>query len=118
MSTSDRSALPLPDYDELSVGTLEHRVRSLGVPELDQLLHYEHEHADRPMVVQVLTARKRQLDAGAPLSGGNPAAFKPEAAGHGHGGSPVSPATSPEPMSPPPHGTPDQPGKPKGNRTG
>ncbi|MFF8831432.1 hypothetical protein [Streptomyces sp. NPDC015131] len=72
MSTPDRGALPLPDYDELTVGTLEHRIRELGVPELDQLLHYEHEHADRAMVVQVLTARKRQIDAGAPLSGGKP----------------------------------------------
>ncbi|MFF8289320.1 hypothetical protein ACF068_08875 [Streptomyces sp. NPDC016309] len=116
--TPDRGTLPLPDYDDLTVGTLEHRIRSLGVTELDQLLHYEHEHADRAMVVQVLTARKRQLDAGAPLSGGNPAAPRPEAAGDAQGGSPVSPATSPEPMSPPPHGTPDQRGKPKGDRTG
>ncbi|ORT60773.1 hypothetical protein [Streptomyces sp. CB03238] len=118
MTTHDRGGLPLPDYDQLPVGTLEHRIRSLSVPELDQLLHYEHEHADRAMVVQVITARKRQLDAGAPLSGGNPAASKPETAGHGQGGSRVSPATSPEPMSPPPHGTPDQQGKPKGDRTG
>ncbi|QGV81931.1 hypothetical protein [Streptomyces ficellus] len=116
--TTDHGGLPLPDYDELPVGTLEHRIRSLGVPELDQLLHYEHEHADRAMVVQVLTARKRQLDAGAPLSGGNPAAAKPEKAAPGRGGSPVSPATSQEPMSPPPHGTPAQQGKPKGDRTG
>ncbi|MGI5484128.1 hypothetical protein [Streptomyces lavendofoliae] len=116
--TTDHGGLPLPDYDQLSVGTLEHRIRALSVPELDRLLHYEHEHADRAMVVQVLTARKRQLDAGAPLSGGNPAASKPGTAGRGRGGSPVSPATSPEPASPPPHGTPDQRGKPKGDRTG
>ncbi|GGU46363.1 hypothetical protein [Streptomyces lavendofoliae] len=117
--TTDHGGLPLPDYDRLSVGTLEHRIRTLSVPELDRLLHYEHQHADRAMVVQVLTARKRQLDAGAPLSSGNPAAFKPGTAGQGRGGSPVSPATaSPEPANPPTHGAPDQRGEPKGDRTG
>ncbi|MDN3292853.1 hypothetical protein QWM81_02085 [Streptomyces ficellus] len=116
MSTPDRGELPLPDYDQLPVGTLEHRIRSLGTEELNQLLHYEHTHADRAMVVQVLTSRKRQLEAGATPSGGDPNAFRPETAHQGHGGSRVSPATSPQPLSPPPHGTPDQPGKPKGNR--
>ncbi|WP_031071106.1 hypothetical protein [Streptomyces sp. NRRL S-118] len=115
MSTADRGELPLPDYDQLSVGTLEHRIRALSAEDLTQLLHYEHEHADRPMVVQVLTARKHQLDQGATPSGGDPAAWRPEQAGQARGGSPVTPATSPQPMSPPPHGTPDQSGKPKGN---
>ncbi|CAL9281457.1 MULTISPECIES: hypothetical protein [unclassified Streptomyces] len=117
MTTPDRGALPLPDYDQLPVGTLESRIRSLQPDELDRLLRYEEEHAGRPQVVQLLTSRKRQLDAGAEPTGGDPTAFRPEQAGHATGGSPVSPATSPQPHSPPPHGTPDQRGKPKGNRT-
>ncbi|MET9804427.1 hypothetical protein [Streptomyces sp. NPDC006368] len=116
MSTTDHGGLPLPDYDQLSVGTLEHRIRALDTEQLNQLLHYEHEHADRAMVVQVLTARKHQLDQGATPSGGDPTALRPEQASGGRGGSRVSPATSPQPMSPPPHGTPAQSGKPKGNR--
>ncbi|WP_149182861.1 hypothetical protein [Streptomyces sp. TRM49041] len=117
MTPSDRGGLPLPDFDHLPVGTLEHRIRSLRSDELDRLLRYEHEHADRAHVVQLLASRKRQLDEGATPSGGDPSAFRPEQAERTRGGSPVSPATSPEPSSPPPHGTPDQRGKPKGDRT-
>ena len=37
---------------------------------------------------------------------------------HSHGDRlQVSPATSPQPLGPPPHGTPDQRGRPKGDRT-
>ncbi|WP_175409634.1 hypothetical protein [Streptomyces sp. TRM64462] len=117
MSTSERGDLPLPDYDHLPAGALEHRIRSLRAEELDRLLHYEHEHADRHPVVQLLATRKRQLSEGAAPSGGDPAAFRPEQAERARGGSAVSPATSPQPSSPPPHGTPDQRGKPKGDRT-
>ncbi|MFG3496363.1 hypothetical protein [Streptomyces sp. NPDC047928] len=117
MTTSDRGGLPLPDFDQLPVGTLQHRIRSLGSDDLDQLLRYERQHAHRTQVEQLLTSRKRQLDAGAAPSGGDPEGFRPERAGHAEGGSPVSPATSPQPSSPPPHGTPDQRGKPKGDRT-
>ncbi|OII69780.1 MULTISPECIES: hypothetical protein [unclassified Streptomyces] len=117
MSTPDRGDLPLPDYDQLPAGSLEHRIRSLRPDEVARLLKYEHEHADRPPVVQLLASRKRQLEEGAQPSGGDPGAYRPEQSQRGRGGSPVSPATSPEPSSPPPHGTPDQRGKPKGNRT-
>ncbi|MFJ8692744.1 hypothetical protein [Streptomyces roseolilacinus] len=117
MTTHDRGGLPLPDFDHLPVGALESRIRSLQADELDRLLQYEHEHADRTQVVQLLTSRRHQLDEGAEPTGGDPSAFRPEQAGRAAGGSPVSPATSPQPSSPPPHGTPDQPGKPKGNRS-
>lgn len=106
---------PLPDYDELSVGELEHRVRSLSHSELTDLITYEREHAARTPVIELLTARRQQLEAGAePSPGGSP---PPPAHGEGAAGrSPVSPAGAGEPVHPPPHGTPDQPGSPKGDR--
>ncbi|CAL9611477.1 hypothetical protein [Streptomyces sp. enrichment culture] len=116
MADPARSALPLPDYDHLPVGGLESRVRSLSAGEVEELLAYERTHADRLPVTEVLTARLDQLRAGAEPTSGDPTALRPEQDA-ARGGSPVSPATSPQPFSPPPHGTPDQRGKPKGDRT-
>ncbi|MEU2876527.1 hypothetical protein [Streptomyces sp. NPDC007070] len=111
-----RSTLPLPDYDHLPLGALEGRVRSLSAGEVEELLAFERTHADRLPVTEVLTARLEQLKSGAEPRGGDPTALRPEQGGT-RAGSPVTPATSPQPSSPPPHGTPDQRGKPKGNRT-
>ncbi|MFI2642241.1 hypothetical protein [Streptomyces sp. NPDC018610] len=111
-----RSSLPLPDYDHLPLGSLESRVRSLSAGEVEELLAYERTHADRLPATEVLTARLEQLRSGAEPSQGDPAALRPEQGGS-RAGSPVTPATSPQPSSPPPHGTPDQRGKPKGDRT-
>ncbi|WP_409474145.1 hypothetical protein [Streptomyces sp. HC307] len=116
MADPGRSTLPLPDYDHLPIGGLEARVRSLTAEEVEELIAYERTHADRVPVNELLTARLEQLKAGAEPTSGDPAALRPEQ-GEGHTGSPVSPATSPEPFGPPPHGTPDQRGKPKGDRT-
>ncbi|MFD7408996.1 hypothetical protein ACFV7R_41630 [Streptomyces sp. NPDC059866] len=116
MADPGRSILPLPDYDHLPIGGLEARVRSLTAEEVEELLAYERTHADRVPVTDLLTARLEQLKAGAEPTSGDPAALRPEQ-GEGRTGSPVSPATSPEPFGPPPHGTPDQRGKPKGDRT-
>ncbi|MCD7441175.1 hypothetical protein K4B79_23495 [Streptomyces lincolnensis] len=116
MADSGRSTLPLPDYDHLPIGGLESRVRSLTAAEVEELLAYERTHADRLPVTQLLSTRLEQLEAGAEPTSGDPGAFRPEQ-GADRGGSPVSPATSPQPFSPPPHGTPDQRGKPKGDRT-
>ncbi|KUN19838.1 hypothetical protein AQJ23_35925 [Streptomyces antibioticus] len=115
MADGGRSALPLPDYDHLPIGGLESRVRSLAPEEVETLLSYERTHADRLPVTELLTARLEQLDAGAEPTSGDPQALRPEQRAGRHG-SPVSPTTSPEPYSPPPHGTPDQRGKPKGDR--
>jgi len=115
MAESGRSALPLPDYDHLPAGSLESRVRSLSADEVKELLAYEHAHADRLPVTELLTARLDQLDAGAEPTSGNPGGVRPETSGP-RAGSKVSPATSPQPSAPPPHGTPDQRGKPKANR--
>ncbi|MER7174839.1 alcohol dehydrogenase catalytic domain-containing protein [Streptomyces mesophilus] len=111
-----QDALPLPDYDELPLGALQHRIRALDADALAGLLAYERGHAQRTGVLELLTERLRQVEHGSGPSGGNPAAPHPEHS-RSRKGSTVTPATSPEPMSPPPHGTPDQSGKPKGDRT-
>ncbi|MFI5570244.1 hypothetical protein ACIA6T_23475 [Streptomyces sp. NPDC051740] len=116
MADPARNALPLPDYDHLPIGGLESRIRSLSAGEVEELLAYERSHADRVPATGLLKARLEQLNAGAEPTGGDPGALRPEQ-GAGRSGSPVSPATSPQPSSPPPHGTPDQRGKPKGDRT-
>ncbi|MFE0904904.1 hypothetical protein [Streptomyces rochei] len=116
MADPARDSLPLPDYDHLPIGGLESRVRSLGAEEVEELLAYERSHADRLPATELLTARLEQLRSGARPSSGDPGAVRPEQ-GQGRSGSPVSPATSPQPFSPLPHGTPDQRGKPKGDRT-
>ncbi|KYK14043.1 MULTISPECIES: hypothetical protein [Streptomyces] len=116
MADPSRDSLPLPDYDHLPIGGLESRVRSLGAEEVEELLAYERSHADRLPATELLTARLEQLRSGARPSSGDPGAVRPEQ-GQGRSGSPVSPATSPQPFSPPPHGPPDQRGKPKGDRT-
>ncbi|MHA4819589.1 hypothetical protein ACXZ65_35135 [Streptomyces aculeolatus] len=106
--------LPLPDYDGLQPGDLEDRVRTLSRQELEQLLTYEREHADRRQVVELLRFRLRQVEAGArPASGGLGGA---SVAPPPQGTSPVTPDTAAPPIHPPPHGTPQQPGRPKGDR--
>ncbi|MEE1930115.1 hypothetical protein V1J52_18315 [Streptomyces sp. TRM 70351] len=115
MSTSRRDELPLAGYDDLPVGDLEHRIRALDAGQLKELLGYEREHAARRPVEELLTARLGQLeDGGSPSPGGSEPGGVQGAGSRA--GSPVTPATSPEPIHPPPHGTPDQRGKPKGNR--
>ncbi|MGI5373071.1 hypothetical protein ACQEV2_02155 [Streptomyces sp. CA-251387] len=116
MADPARHTLPLPDYDHLPIGGLESRVRSLTAGEVEELLAYERSHADRLPVTELLATRLEQLQSGAEPTSGDPGALRPESGAH-QGGSPVSPATSAQPFSPPPHGTPDQRGKPKGDRT-
>ncbi|MER6347119.1 hypothetical protein ACWC10_10495 [Streptomyces sp. NPDC001595] len=115
MAESGRDALPLPDYDHLPLGGLESRVRSLSASQVEELIAYERTHADRLPVTELLSARLDQLHGGASPTSGDPSAIRPEQ-GQGRSGSSVSPATSAHPLSPPPHGTPDQRGKPKGDR--
>jgi hypothetical protein len=101
-------APPVPDYDGLRVGEIGHRIRALTPQELAALLRYERQHADRAGVVQLIRARQAALDGGQPSPGGRgPAA--PEGTSEG------SAATPGPPLSPPPHGTPHQSGKPKGD---
>ncbi|MTE21761.1 hypothetical protein F0L17_22120 [Streptomyces sp. TRM43335] len=114
MSNTEHGELPFPDYDHLSAGELEHRIRSLSQEDLDRLLRHEREHGNRAHMVTLLTARLHQLQEGSPRS---PGSAEPPAGPPGEsGGSRVTPATSPQPYHPPPHGTPDQAAKPKGDR--
>ncbi|WP_037570359.1 hypothetical protein [Phaeacidiphilus oryzae] len=113
--TGHSDDLPLPEYDQLSVSTIAQRIRPLGGEQLEELLTHEGDHAARPAVLEVLTARLHELESGAePSPGGeDPAAGPP---GRPAGGSPVSPSTARTPVHPPPHGNPAQPARPKGDR--
>jgi hypothetical protein len=110
---TEPTALPVPDYDHLTVGDLAHRIRSLDEDALETLLAYEHAHADRLPVVQALSARLEQVRSGASISDGDPSAPSAQAAPPADAGSPVQPATSGPAMNPPSHGVPTNPAQPR-----
>ncbi|MFC4469756.1 hypothetical protein ACFPH6_35535 [Streptomyces xiangluensis] len=116
MSHTDRDTLPLPDYDHLPLGGVRTRIRALSADQVEQILAYERAHADRTPVVEVIKARLAELASGAEPTGGDPTAVRPEQSPQ-RAGRTVSPATAAEATHPPPHGTPDQRGRPKGNQT-
>ncbi|CAA9439270.1 MAG: hypothetical protein AVDCRST_MAG35-3150 [uncultured Quadrisphaera sp.] len=113
MTTSD---LPIPDYDHLALGDLTGRVRSLDRAQLEVLIGFEEQHGARAPVLQVMRARRDQLDAGAqPSSGdptppGTPSSVAPSSAS---GDSKVGTATTGPPVNPPSHGTPTNPAQPR-----
>jgi hypothetical protein len=115
MTAPDHRNLPLPDYDHLPLPSLAQRIRSLTADQINQLLLYEREHADRPAAVRIFLDRLAELAAGeSPSPGrqhGGPDYPEPPA-----GGSPVTPQTAGPPASPPPHGVPAQPAQPKADR--
>jgi hypothetical protein len=104
-------ALPLPDYDDLPVGSLQARVRTLDADGVRRLVEYEKAHADRPAVLQVLGRRAAELQAGAQPTGGSPLAFQPETQRHAGTARPT-PAEGP-PQNPPSHGDPSNPAQPR-----
>jgi|SRR4051794_21399595 hypothetical protein len=110
---TEPAALPLPDYDHLTVGDLTHRIRSLDADALQTLLRYERDHADRLPVVQVLTTRLEEVRGGESLSSGTAAAPSAVAAPAPDAGSVVTPATSGPAMNPPSHGVPTNPAQPR-----
>ncbi|MDQ0604583.1 hypothetical protein QF037_008928 [Streptomyces canus] len=114
--TGQHDELPIPDYDHLSLGALEQRIGSLTTDELDALRRYESEHANRALVMRLLEARldRPSADTAASSDGGRGGPMTPDPP---RGGSKVTPQTAAPPLHPPPHGTPDQPAKPKANRT-
>lgn len=107
---AQRGALPLPDYDELPLGSLQHRVRALTEDELRTLLEHEQAHANRVPVVELLTNRIEDLERGAEPSGGDQSEA-PEAPGHSRHGSPVGPSGPAEPSDETAHGTRGETGK-------
>lgn len=58
------SELPIPDFDHLPEGALAHHIRSLCEEEdVQRVLEYEHEHANRLAVTLVLERRLSALRA-------------------------------------------------------
>jgi hypothetical protein len=110
---SEPAALPVPDYDHLTVGDLAHRIRSLEADDLETLLAYEREHADRLPIVQELSVRLEQVRSGARMSDGDASAPSAQAAPPADSGSPVQPATSGPAINPPSHGVPTNPAQPR-----
>ncbi len=100
MAHSDE--LPIPDYDQLSLPDLRHRVRSLEEGPLRRLFDHETEHGNRIPVLEVLHARLKELHDGAEPSPGDPAKT-PRVTG-ARGDSPVSEATAASPRPPLRHG--------------
>ncbi|KAA0095437.1 hypothetical protein CIW49_23610 [Mycolicibacterium sp. P1-18] len=94
--------LPLADYDQLTLGDLQHRIRSLSEDSLRTVLNHECGHAARVPVLEILEARLRELEAGAEPSGGDPSRA-PRVQGT-PGGSQVSQATAADSGTPLRHG--------------
>jgi hypothetical protein len=94
--------LPIPDYDQLPLTELRHRVRALDDGQLKTLFEHETAHGNRIPVLEVLHARSKEIHDGAEPSSGDPAKT-PRVTG-ARGGSPVSEATAAEPTSPLRHG--------------
>jgi hypothetical protein len=115
MTTSEHRTLPLRDYDHLPLASLRQRIRSLTDQEIRQLLRYEEEHANRPVAVQALRTRLAELASGQSPTDGSEQ-IGPDWPKSPSGSGPVSPATIAPPVSPPPHGNPAQPGKPKADK--
>lgn len=57
--------LPLPDFDQMSLGDLRHRIRSLDKDALLVVVNHECGDAARVPVLEVREARLRELDGGA-----------------------------------------------------
>ncbi|HLZ36675.1 MAG TPA: hypothetical protein VKP64_02730 [Mycobacteriales bacterium] len=63
-AAGEADALPVPDFDHLTIGSLRARLRRLSTPELLALRDYEKEHANRLQVITMLDNRIAKLDAG------------------------------------------------------
>lgn len=115
MTAPDHGSLPLRGYDHLPLPALGHRIRGLRPEEISQLLDYERVHVGRPQAIHIFRARLDKLTSGETLSGGGrrPGPEWPEPPAEG---SPVRADTGALLASPPPHGNPAQPARPKGDR--
>jgi hypothetical protein len=96
----------LPNYDQLPLGTLRHRIRALDEQRLRDLIAYEEAHAARRHVLEMLRVRLRQLAEGAEPSDGTQE-VTPEVSGVPRD-SRVRPETGAEPTTPLRHGVADQ----------
>jgi hypothetical protein len=62
-ASGDAAALPLANYDELSVASLRARLRNLSPEQLTQLIDYEKGHAGRADVITMFERRIAKLAA-------------------------------------------------------
>jgi hypothetical protein len=60
----ESAALPLPNYDELSLASLRARLRNLTADQLAELIEYEKGHADRADVITMFERRITKLALG------------------------------------------------------
>ena len=56
-ATPDLTPSALTGYDELSIAQLRGKLRALSLPQLAEILEYEHAHQDRPAFVTLLSNR-------------------------------------------------------------
>jgi hypothetical protein len=63
-ASEEAAALPLPNYDELSVASLRARLRNLSADQLTVLISYEKSHADRAEVITMFERRITKLALG------------------------------------------------------
>jgi hypothetical protein len=57
----ESAALPLPNYDELSIASLRARLRNLSADQLTVLISYEKSHAERADVISMFERRIAKL---------------------------------------------------------
>ncbi|WP_019855555.1 hypothetical protein [Actinopolyspora mortivallis] len=96
--------LPIPDYDELPLSALQHRIRSLDEDELNTVIEHERAHANRTPVLEQLTGRLEELRQGAsPTSGGEEEPV--DTPSHSRSGSEVTPEPPRGKGRPTMHGT-------------
>lgn len=62
-ATKTAPAMPLPNYDELSIASLRARLRNMDVAQLRQLAEYESAHAGRADVIAMFERRIAKLQA-------------------------------------------------------
>lgn len=111
---ASHDALPLPDYDNLPVGSIESRIRTLGEQDVRRLYDYEKAHADRVQVVQILENRLVALHSGdAEPTGGDPNAVAPETGATPTGSKKASPSQEGPAQNPPSQGVPTNPAQPR-----
>ena len=58
------AALPLPNYDELTIASLRARLRNLSAGQLGELIEHEKAHADRADVISMFERRIAKLAEG------------------------------------------------------
>ncbi|KOV90011.1 hypothetical protein [Nocardia sp. NRRL S-836] len=98
--------LPIPGYDQLTLGDLLHRIRSLDEQELRQVREHEEAHGHRTPVLEIIDERLRQLAEGAEPSGGDQRNTPPVSSSPGEQA--VSPEHSPDGNTPLRHGVYEQ----------